>query len=256
MVLEKFPPFLSTLSRAMPILILMSDTPPPPEDQSSLAALMGRAASLALGLISLARAALAQFGPAPPPAGYTRFILRRYVVPAEATVRRAILVLAATLPLPVLRGAAASARPPGPAAPAPPATRYPVFCLTEAAPRARRPGPAPEAALPRILFLDTPMPAAPTPKSRPLTDEVEAISETRLLRRLFALERAYLDPQREVRRYLRRRARDGAKGRAPRRLAFMRIPGNTRHLYAPFRDVLQAMNTAAQDTLLERSDTS
>ncbi|PKP82171.1 MAG: hypothetical protein CVT79_07735 [Alphaproteobacteria bacterium HGW-Alphaproteobacteria-18] len=234
----------------------MSETYQPTEDETGLGALMGRATSLALGLIALARAALAQFGAAPPPAAYTRLILRRYVVPAEATVRRAILVLAATLSLPVLRVAAASARPARPPAPAQPAARYPVFCLTEAAPRPRRPRPAPEAALPRILFLDTLTPAAPAPKPRPPADEEEVASQTRLLRRLFALERAYLYPEREARRYLRRRARDGAKGRAPRRLAFARIPGNTRHLYAPFRDVLEDMNTAAEETLLERRDTS
>lgn len=232
----------------------MSDTHQPTEERSSLAALMGRATSLALGLISLARAALVQFGPAPPPAAYTRLILRRYVVPAEATVRRAILVLAATLPLPVLRAAAASARPAKPPAPAQQAVRYPVFCLTEAAPRPRRPRPAPEAALPRILFLDTP--AAPGPKPRPSADDVKAASQTRLLRRLFALERAYLYPEREARRYLRRCARDAAKGRAPRRLAFTRIPGNTRHLYTPFRDVLEDMNLAAMETLAPAPNSS
>lgn len=234
----------------------MSETDPQTEDETGVVALLHRATALALGLIAMARAALAQFGPAPPPAAYTRLILRRFVVPAEATVRRAILVLAGTLPLPVVR--AASARRTAPKAPpkVQPGIRYPVFCLTEPEPRARRPRPAPEAALPRIRFLDTPTPAALAPRPRPSADEIETTSETRLLRRLFALERAYLSPWREARRYLRRCARDEARGRAPRRLAFTRIPGNTRHLYAPFRNVLQDMNLAAQDSLRWRRDSS
>lgn len=234
----------------------MSETDPQAEDETGVVALLRRATGLALGLISMARAALAQFGPAPPPAAYTRLILRRFVVPAEATVRRAILVLAGTLPLPAVR--AASAKRTAPKAPpkVQPDIRYPVFCLTEPEPRGRRPRPAPEAALPRIRFLDTPTPAALAPRPRPSADEIETASETRLLRRLFALERAYLSPWREARRYLRRCARDEARGRAPRRLAFTRIPGNTRHLYAPFRDVLQDMNLAAQDSIRWRRDSS
>ncbi|MBA4226392.1 MAG: hypothetical protein C0456_07140 [Hyphomonas sp.] len=234
----------------------MSETDPQTEDETGVVALLRRATGLALGLIAMARAALAQFGAAPPPAAYTRLILRRFVVPAEATVRRAILVLAGTLPLPAVRPASAARAAPKAPPRARPGIRYPVFCLTEPAPRARRPRPAPEAPLPRILFLDTPTPAAPAPKNRPATDEEEAASETRLLRRLFALERAYLNPWREARRYLRRCARDEARGRAPRRLAFTRIPGNTRHLYAPFRDILQDMNLAAEDSLRWRRDTS
>lgn len=240
----------------MPILASMSETDPQTEDETGVVALLCRATGLALGLIAMARAALAQFGAAPPPAAYTRLILRRFVVPAEATVRRAILVLAGTLPLPAVRPASAKRAAPKALPPAKPGIRYPVFCLTEPEPRARRPRPAPEAPLPRILFLDTPTPTAPAPKPRRSADEEGAASETRLLRRLFALERAYLSPWREARRYLRRCARAEARGRAPRRLAFTRIPGNTRHLYAPFRDVLQDMNLAAQDSLRWRTDTS
>ncbi|WP_157532582.1 hypothetical protein [Hyphomonas polymorpha] len=247
---------LSTPLSLMPILARMSETDPQTEDETGVAALLRRATGLALGLMAMARAALAQFGAAPPPAAYTRLILRRFVVPAEATVRRAILLLAGTLPQPVLRPAA-SARPAPKAPPkAQPGIRYPVFCLTEAEPRARRPRPAPEAALPRILFLDTPTPSLPAPKPRPSADEIETASQTRLLRRLFALERAYLNPWREARRYLRRCARAEADGRAPHRLAFTRIPGDTRHLYAPFRNVLQDMNLAAQDSLRWQTDTS
>lgn len=217
---------------------------------------MGRATGLALGLISLARAALAQFGAAPAPAAYLRLVLRRYVVPAEATVRRAILILAARLPLPVLRAGRVSGKAPPPRKPphASPGARPPVFCLTEAAPRARAPRPAPEAPLPSIRFLDVPSPPAPAPGRRPSADE-DAMT-ARLLRRLSALERAYLDPEREARRYLRRRLRDGARGRALRGLSFARIPGNSRHLYAPFRDILHAINTAAQAAGLPISDSS
>lgn len=235
----------------------MSETYPQTEEAGGLGALMGRATSLALGLISLARAALAQFGAAPPSAAYARLILRRYVVPAEATVRRAILILASTLPLPVLRAGGPSrgaSAPPRKPPHAPPASRYPVFCLTEAAPRARAPRLAPEAALPSIRFLDVPSPPTPAPRLRPSADE-DAMT-TRLQRRLFALERAYLDPEREARRYLRLRLRNAAKGRALRSLSFARVPGNTRHLYAPFRDVLQAINTAAQDAGLPTPDSS
>ncbi|MFN4186106.1 MAG: hypothetical protein ACK4M6_15135 [Hyphomonas sp.] len=231
----------------------MSETDQPTEEGTGLGALMGRATSLALGLIVLARAALAKYGDAPAPRSAAELILRRFILPAESTVRRAILVLATTLP-PFRPGARAKSGGQGKPPPPPPkgVPRPPVFRLTEPLPR-----PAVRAAKasakgeegPRISLLDfAPRPLAPAPKIHPRADD--SAHSARLLRRLAALENAYLDPIRQARRYLRRRAAaalSAAPVKAP--LSFSRIPGNTRHLLQEFRYVLEDMNRAASETL-------
>ncbi|ABI75508.1 hypothetical protein HNE_0608 [Hyphomonas neptunium ATCC 15444] len=244
----------------MPILIPMSELPPPPEDETSPGALIRRASSLALGLIVLARAALARFDDASVPRRAAGLVLRKFILPAEAIVRRAILVLAATLP-PVRPGA--HAKPKGQGKPPPPpksgAPRAPIFCLTEPLPRpairAAKAAPKVDEG-PRISLLDwsAPAPALP-PKIRPKADE--AVHCARLLRRLAALENAYADILGQARRYLRRRAaaaRSGAPSKAP--LSFSRIPGNTRHLLQEFRFVLEDMNLAASETLAPAPNSS
>ena len=240
----------------------MSELPPPPEDETSLGALMKRASSLALGLIVLARAALGRFGGAPASRGAAALILRRFILPAEATVRRAIVVLAATLPplRQVARGGSkGQGKPPPP--PLPGVPRPPVFCLSE--PSARRSTAKAEAAAgvnegPRISLLDwsASPPAPPLPsKKRPEADDAACCA--RLLRRLAALESAYEDPLRQARRYQRRQAaagRRGALSKAP--LSFSRIPGNTRHLHQAFRFILEDMNLAALEHLAPAPDSS
>lgn len=242
----------------MPILAGMNETPPSPEDKSSLGALMGRATSLALGLISLAHAALARYRAAPPPLAVARLILRRFILPAESTVRRAILVLASTLP-PLVRRAGAVSEGQGNRVPPPrnEAHRLPVFRLSETLPRpAARGGQD----WPRISVLDCAPPLAALPAQvNPETDEalIAARLFPRLLRRLQALEIAYLDPIAQARRYLRRRAAENAGGKPARSpLCFASIPGDTCHLHQAFRIVLGHMNTAALHTLLPAPDSS
>ncbi|MFN3609570.1 MAG: hypothetical protein ACK4Y9_10940 [Hyphomonas sp.] len=233
----------------------MSEHPPPPEDETSLGALVRRVSSLALGFIVLARAALAKFGDAPAPRRAAGLVLRKFILPAEAIVRRAILVLAATLP-PVRPGA--RSKPKGQGKPPPPpgssAARPPVFCLTEPLPRTVARAAKAAAKVdegPRISLVDwvtsAPAPALP-PQTRPRADD--AAYAARLLRRLAALENAYGDIFHQARRYLRRRAAAARSGAAPKPpLSFSRIPGNTRHLHQEFRFVLEDMNLAASETL-------
>lgn len=246
----------------------MSQIPPQTENETSLAAVMSHASSLTLGLIVLARAALARFGGAPLPRGAARLILSKFIVPAEAAVRRAILVLASTLPAPAPR----TAKRPGSAPPPPPpsgqGSRPPVFSLSEplprpAAPKAPKQAPAQTKAQtqvwPRVSLLDFAAPgAAPAPATpaQP-TDDSAAHIEQRLLRRLAALESAYDDPIAQARRYLRRRAAAAAKGAGLKPpLSFKAIPGHTRHLPEAFRPVLAAVNTAAFNTLPPAPDSS
>lgn len=228
----------------------MNETYPPTEQASPLRVLIGRANSLILGMIVLARAALAGFGAAPAPRAAARLILRRFVLPAEAALRRAILMLAATLPPVILRPRMARA---GKGAPPPPrpgaAVSRPVFCLTEPRPRVR----LPQAPLPRIRFLDV----APPPSKAADPQAEDAAFAERLARRLLALEAAFENPQGEARRLLRRRAAEAAKGAPARaRLSFFRIPGDTPGLHDTSRSILKELNQIASTVHLPVPDSS
>lgn len=227
----------------------------------SLGALMGRGTSFALGLICLARAALAHYGEGALPEAAARLILRRFILPAEAAVRRAILVVAASMKVSVPRSTGkreGPAKAPPPAAPG--RARRPVFRLSEPAGRKTRPLVKPED-YPRITLLDE---AALRQRSRPPVSQKRPKTDgkgiaARLFYRLAALEAAYGDPEREARRFLRARARaqkaaNGAPLRLP--LAFIRIPGHGRHLHQTFREVLEDLNRAAFKTLLPKPDSS
>lgn len=238
----------------------MSDLPLPPDDEMGPGALMspdvlmGMATSLALGLITLARAALAGFAGRAFPRSAGLLILRRFVVPAEATVRRAILVVASTLPLPVPRPRAEGQTPPrNPPSTSLQSARRPVFCLTEPL-RAPRKSGGPATPLPRITILDAAALQPRAPKKDPAADD-RALAIA-LQRRLIALEEAYADPIRQARRYLRRRAREGAAATPRVPLAFFHIPGNGPHMPPRFRDVLSALNGMAMETLLPQPDSS
>ena len=230
----------------------MSQTDPQTEEASPLRVLIGHATSLALGLIVLARAALAGFGDAPVPRAAARLILRRFILPAEATVRRAVLAIAATLPPVIVRPRGARAGKGRPPPPRPAGARgLPAFCLTEPQPRVRRP----LAPLPRIRFLDVATPPAPVKENRSPADD--AAVSARLLRRLQALEIAWQRPYDQARRLLRRRAAEAAKG-APAKplLSFFRIPGDTPGLDETSRGILKEMNQLAAAAQLLQPDSS
>ena len=228
----------------------MSETYPQTEEASPLRVLIGHANSLILGMIVLARAALAGFGAAPVPRAAARLILRRFVLPAEAALRRLILMVAATFPPVILRPRMARV---GKGAPPPPrpgaANSRPVFCLTEPQPRVR----LPLAPLPRIRFLDVAQ--APAKIADPQAED--AAFSGRLLRRLLALEAAFENPQGEARRLLRRDAARAAKG-APARamLSFFRIPGDTPGLHDTSRSILKEVNQIASTAQLPQPDSS
>jgi hypothetical protein len=191
----------------------METNPFTPKEHAAITAGLDEADDALKGFLVLIRMQINQSGAGPLARKLIAKILRTLLVPAEALMRRCIHILAVRVaPLP----ARASRRPPPkPDRPAKAAThaakpRAPVFRLTEPAPRP--PG--------RILPLNqrplisvpglTPRPApAPRRKPDPLA------TEARFLRRLEALEYAFNDPLREVRRLQRRRAR--AKVKSPRR---------------------------------------
>ncbi|MBY9066593.1 hypothetical protein K1X12_06760 [Hyphomonas sp. WL0036] len=175
-------------------------------------------------------------------------------MPAEATVRRAILVVASTLPLPVHRPRAEGQAPPrNPPPTSLQSARRPVFCLTEPV-RPPRKSSGPATALPRITILDDAALQPRPPKKDPAADD-RALAVA-LQRRLIALEDAYADPVRQARRYLRRRVREGAAATPRVPLAFFRIPGSGPHMPPRFREVLSALNGMAMETLLPPPDSS
>ncbi|MFN3913103.1 hypothetical protein [Hyphomonas sp.] len=224
----------------------------PPEDDVPEGPLIDAGAGLALGLVNLIRAQLAQsagaFGLA-----VLRRLFRHYLRPAEAALRRAIYLLAATLPpLPVrpasppthLR-AGGSLEQPRAAAP-----RTPSFVLTEREgrpltdyiPLARRPSISVPGLTPRL----------PPPAPRAAPDP--AALEDRLHRRLAAFDAAFRNPVRTARRLLRRLARR-AQARPP--LAAGKIPGlGAKSLNDEARDVLQRLTDAIFAAFPRTADTS
>jgi hypothetical protein len=183
----------------------METNPFTPEEHAAITAGLDEADDALKGFLVLIRMQINQSGAGPLARKLIAKILRTLLVPAEALMRRCIHILAERVaPLP----ARASRRPPPkPARPAMAVARTakpraPVFRLTEPAPR--RPG--------RILPINqrplisvpglTPRPA-PAPRRKPDPLAIEA----RFLRRVEALEYAFNDPLREVRRLQRRRAR-------------------------------------------------
>lgn len=172
-----------------------------------------------------------------------RRAVRRYLVPAEAAMRRALYLIAVTLTLPAPRAPGNKAAPPRKGGNiAPPATRPrpPLFRFTETAP-APPAHKIPEDRLPRISVPGiTPRPVPPPPVPRNPPDF--AAYEARILRRFNALETAFLDPGRAALRLARRLARQ-PKPRPG--LSLIHIPGTaSKTLAAPVRSLLERLNTA------------
>jgi hypothetical protein len=217
-------------------------TPAAP-DADHLDALIGRAAHLALWLAGQVREMLAPLPGKVLEAPFLRHLLRHYLVPAEAALRRAVHLIAADMSAPraPLRPLRPLRPPPRVIVPLEPVKREtvrpPTFRLTEPQPRPQTDF-IPEHLRPRIRVLspDAPL-ASPPPASQP---RQRASLESRLRRRFAALDAALANPEREARRLLRLQAR-----KTPRKplLAFARIPGyRARPLQESGRSALSSIN--------------
>lgn len=217
---------------------MASDTPPP--DDYRHGALIDEGGRLVRGLIAEVRAQIAgRTGPSLSLA-FLRWLLRHYIAPAEAILRRALHLIADTLP-PLAPAARRAAPPPKRSAPAtgPAQPRAPVFRLTERLPAPPTPY-MPLNLRPRVSVPGlTPIAPAAPPPGKPNHARMEA----RLFRRLAALEAAWNDPRRAALRLQRLRAR--RKPRAPM-LSAVRIPGAaSRALNEVNRRTLLDLNAAA-----------
>jgi|GEM_PF-1412328 len=200
----------------------MDTAPQPTDDETAFAALMAQTHDFILGLIMFVDGVFQRLGSIPLSAKLARQLTRYTLIPAEAALRRAILIMAADLPLPVLRhkprALPDTATPRAAAAPPPEDTkpRPPVFCMSEPQPRDPARDPArdtprpetddlPEDMLPRILALtDAVLYAPPAPlKTLPGPKDTAA----RFCRRLAALQAAFQDALGEAERWVRRRVR-------------------------------------------------
>ena len=206
----------------------MENAAPQPTDDP-VYALLEQARQFILGRVAFIEGAFSRLGDVPLTATLARHLTRHALMPAEAALRRAILIIAASLPVPVLRAvksraAPDTARPRAPAASLRPGAR-PRFNMNEPVPR------KPEATallpktdyltedqLPRILVLtgdilaarSTPPPPAPAPA--PKRDPSASFH-----RRFAALQAALNDPQGEAQRWARRRIREMARPGAVQR---------------------------------------
>lgn len=228
------------------------DTNPQPPDDYALDHLLGRARIFIAELTAFIETALRRL-PEYPSRRALGYITRRALIPAETALRRAILLIASTLETPAPKAAPGKASGP----PGPPlqkgasAARAPVFRMSEPQPRPPRDTGAapkaaclPEALLPRILALTDDIlfaPPAPVKPAPPPRDTAFGF-----LRRLDALRRAYDDPVREARRWLRRKA---APGSLPLPISSGKIPGARRSLGEAALSLLRELTDAAQRSL-------
>jgi len=226
------------------------DQPATPE-QDRINGLIGQAAMLAIWLADELRRRLV-----PPPGRLLetrllRHLMRHYLLPAEAAVRRAVHLIAAGMPLPQLalsRARTAPRRPP-PKPQTPRTPRAPTFRLTEPQPRPKTDH-LPARLSPRIRVLTpglpTRRPAAPV---RP-----RASYEERLRRRFAALEAAMASPADQARRLLRLQA----KLSAPKPLlSLKKIPGyRSKPITETGRAALDAINEELLALEQRAADTS
>ena len=186
--------------------------------------LISRARRFVLSLVDEIEGRLPQGDGAIIPASLIRMLMSRWLIPAEAAMRRAILLIAASLPVPP--PAAASPVPP----PAPPQTaprkatdggprkssRTPVFSMKEPQGRSKA-GDTAEDRMGRSLLLAAAMdrPCPPLAPLRPLRSPAEEAArlQERFLSRLDALAFAMGNPEREAERFLHRQEREAEKRR-------------------------------------------
>ncbi|MBA4225504.1 MAG: hypothetical protein C0456_02645 [Hyphomonas sp.] len=221
-------------------------------EEDALNYLLGRARWFILNLIDFIDTALARL-PASPPRQAIAYLTRRALLPAEAALRRAILLIASEMEMPVPR--APRAKPTRPPAPPlrrqAPADRAPIFRMSEPPPRPAKAESIvpkadylPEHLLPRICILTDDVLGAPPPP--PLPAPAARDPGARFFRRLAALRQAYDDPRREARRWLRRNA---APAPRPAPIISEKIPGMRRALGPDAQALLRELTEKALRTL-------
>ena len=238
----------------------MENAAPQPTDDDQehdpASALLERARLFILDMVAFIEGIFGRLGEVPLTAKLARHLTRHALVPAELALRRAILIIAADLPVPVLK-----TRPQAPDAPAPRAApserasqpRPPRFNMNEPPPRkAKEAALHPETdyltddQLPRILVLTDDILAARStpPPARPSRD-----ASTSFRRRFAALQAALSDPHGEARRWARRRIREMARPGAVQRslpvpLALPRLARAIGHnVHDLIRDLTDLTNT-------------
>ena len=195
----------------------------PTDEEAAVNALLGRARLFINDLIAFIEEILGRLGDTPLSRKLARHLTRHALVPAETALRRAVLIIAASLPVPILRPAKPRESAPAPdadtAAAKPKAARPrpPRFNMNEPAPRACAPATdyLPEDMLPRIRVLtDAVLNAPPAPqKPAPPPRDSAAV----FCRRFDALYAAFLDMPAEAERWARRRIREMARPGAVQR---------------------------------------
>lgn len=226
----------------------MDNTPlQPADDIDILDDLLGRARYFILGLIGFIDTALERLGDTPLNARAVRYLMRRALLPAEAALRRAILLIATTLPPPApARAQSRAARQPAAAATGKPAApRAPLFRMSEPQPRPthyRKTDHLSEDLMPRVTLLtESVLRARPAPAQPPPAPQDPAAA---FYRRFQALRAAYNDPAPYARRWLRRRARSAIS--AAKTLAPVKVPGASRALGENTISLLKDLTQAAR----------
>ncbi len=228
------------------------DTPHQPSDEDALDLLLGRAREFILGLLGLIDSVLERLGTAPMSARLTHHLMRRALLPAEAALRRAILLIATTLPAPAPRAVPVKAFPKTgiPSRKGALIARAPVFCMREPqprAPKAPKQASLPEHLLPRITLLtDSVLRARSIPESAKIPTQ-PGDPAMRFHRRLTALRAAYENPVREAERWLRRHAVRPEISETV--LAPAKIPGARKSLGVFNNDLLRELTRSARLSL-------
>lgn len=249
----------------------MLETPPPPEDDVPHGALIDEGGRLTNWLMTRLREALAARAGQLLSIPFLRGLMRDYILPAEAALRRAIHLIANTLPPLGATNPPRTSCHPGESRASrdkkshgdfpekagclegnrPRKLRKPLFRLTEPLPRPHT-NYIPANQRPRISVAGDPPPPAREPEL--YTVRIERL-KAQLRRRLAALTYAWEDPLRTAKRLQRLRARGRIRTPA---LSFLKIPGNgAETLGERGADILRELNTASfEDSVRLRTDTS
>jgi len=226
-------------------ILVRMDQPAAPE-QDRINGLIGQAALLAIWLADELRRRLVPMPGQLLETRLLRHLVRHYLLPAEAAVRRAVHLIAAEMPLPQ---PAARKLPPKPQSPKTP--RAPAFRLTEPQPRPKTDH-IPARLAPRIRLLT---PGLPATRPRPVPPRSPPASyEERLRRRFAALEAALASPVHQARRLLRLQARHS---KPKPLLSLTKIPGyRSRPITDTGRAALDAINMELVVRAASPADTS
>ena len=239
-----------------------------PQDQTALDDLLGRTRMFLLWVADTIEDYLPADDTQSLPAALVRLLTRRFLVPAEAALRRAILLIAAKRAFPPAPAARPGKEPAKPARKAEgrsaPAERPPVFNMNEPRPRPKT-GAIPQDQMPRIIALNdaaVTAPGAPPRALRPLPGpaEAEATLTWRFFRRLDALSATIGNPGPAADRWLKSVARKAARQpeaiTAPPPLTFHKVPGQTKAAGAEAISLLNELNAAVLALLPNAPNTS